>query len=228
MKRILTPSEMLFVERKKVIAQFEKLHKDSYIAADLQLGLNAFKALFGDKCLPDTEPSVQGEPKFKVGDKVGFISQNHEIGEIAAYFPDEKFCYSVRFGKEYHNMAEHQLEPYTEPEHHNLSQNIANCDKSEGNQLKDNMEKQKFDLFVHGDLLIRKKILIDRDRGATLTAVVPYDTVDTSYGVIIDGDVEIDAISIAGIKVGASGAISAKEIGFAISDEEIAELEKNS
>lgn len=90
------------------------------------------------------------------------------------------------------------------------------------------MEKQKFDLFVHGDLLIRKKILIDRDRGATLTAVVPYGTVDTSYGVIIDGDVEIDAISIAGIKVGASGAISAKEIEFAISDEELAESEKNS
>lgn len=51
--------------------------------------------------------------KFKVGDWVIHNHKNREIGQIVAYFPDEKFCYSVLFAKEYHNMAEHQLLPYT-------------------------------------------------------------------------------------------------------------------
>lgn len=56
------------------------------------------------------------QPKFKVGDWVIHNHKNCEVGQIVAYFPTEKYCYSVRFGKEYHNMAEHQLLPYTEPE----------------------------------------------------------------------------------------------------------------
>lgn len=59
------------------------------------------------------EPYI--EPRFKVGDKVIHNHKNREVGEVVAYFPDEKFCYSVRFGKEYHNMAEDQLLPYVEP-----------------------------------------------------------------------------------------------------------------
>ena len=45
--------EMLTVKRSDVINEFDKLHKLSYKAADLQLGLNAFRTLFGSKCLPN-------------------------------------------------------------------------------------------------------------------------------------------------------------------------------
>lgn len=55
--------EMLTVKRSDVINEFDKLHKLSYKAADLQLGLNTFRALFGSKCLPDnvesSEPNVE-------------------------------------------------------------------------------------------------------------------------------------------------------------------------
>lgn len=54
--------EMLTVKRSDVINEFDKLHKLSYKAADLQLGLNAFRTLFGSKCLPDEEPKP-AEPK---------------------------------------------------------------------------------------------------------------------------------------------------------------------
>lgn len=115
------PKELLFVERSKVMRKYkfanicEKDHPDKKYWEGAE---NTLIKLFGDKCLPDKETSVKVEPKFKVGDKVRHTGQNHEIGEIVAYWPDEKFCYSVRFGKEYHNMAEHQLEPYTEPKFH--------------------------------------------------------------------------------------------------------------
>lgn len=45
--------EMLYAKRSDVIKEFDKLHKCSYQVADLQLGLNAFRNLFGSKCLPD-------------------------------------------------------------------------------------------------------------------------------------------------------------------------------
>ena len=45
--------EMLTVKRSDVINEFDKLHKLSYKAADLQVGLNAFRTLFGSKCLLD-------------------------------------------------------------------------------------------------------------------------------------------------------------------------------
>lgn len=58
----------------------------------------------------------QPQPKFKVDDWVIHNHKNCEVGQIVKYFPDKKYCYSVRFGNEYHNMAEHQLLPYPEPE----------------------------------------------------------------------------------------------------------------
>lgn len=69
-------------------------------------------AKFKEMYCEDKKP----QPKFKVGDKVIHNHKNRELGQIVNYFPDEKCCYSVRFGGEYHNMAEHQLSPYTEPE----------------------------------------------------------------------------------------------------------------
>lgn len=59
------PPELLFVERKKVQGVFA-MHE----RAENKVAVRAIQALFGNKCLPDKEPSVQVEPKFKVGDKV--------------------------------------------------------------------------------------------------------------------------------------------------------------
>lgn len=108
----LSGTEYLCVERKKVQEVF--IRAENSIPKDAKYNVQGvLHILFGDKCLPDKE---QPKPKFKVGDKVIHNHKNREVGEVADYSPDEKFCYSVRFGKEYHNMAEHQLEPYTEPE----------------------------------------------------------------------------------------------------------------
>lgn len=53
------------------------------------------------------------EPKFKEGDIVRYKGQNHEIGKIAKYWGEEDpGKYSVRFGKEYHNISESMLELY--------------------------------------------------------------------------------------------------------------------
>lgn len=45
--------------------------------------------------------------------------------------------------QEYAETLLRYLEPYTEPEYRNLSQEIANCDKPETNNLKDNMEEKE-------------------------------------------------------------------------------------
>ena len=61
--------EMLTVKRSDVINEFDKLHKLSYKAADLQLGLNAFRTLFGSKCLPgklNEDNFAKSEPKFNI------------------------------------------------------------------------------------------------------------------------------------------------------------------
>ncbi|MDE5858539.1 MAG: hypothetical protein K2H32_09320 [Muribaculaceae bacterium] len=114
------PEEMLVVERKKVQDLYSTMDK-AFPRETAYCVQESLKSLFGDKCLPDKdiskmETTEQPISKFSIGQKVVYTCDNgrKEVGEIAAYFPDEKFCYSVRFGKEYHNMAEHQLEPYTE------------------------------------------------------------------------------------------------------------------
>lgn len=80
--------EMLTVKRSDVINEFDKLHKLSYKAADLQLGLNAFRTLFGSKCLPDElhEDSFAkselkpAEPKNEGTHQEQCVPQNAESG----------------------------------------------------------------------------------------------------------------------------------------------------
>ncbi len=139
------------------------------------LTLAEFKELYCEMTEQMTEKAEESsvihekpQPKFEVGDWVIHNHKNRELGQIVAYYPDEKFCYAVRFGKEYHNMAEHQLLPSTEPEstptedmetkeNRNLSQDVANCDKAEDKQLNlcellKGHEGEPFFSLAHGDV----------------------------------------------------------------------------
>lgn len=78
---------------------------------------------------------MEKKRSLRLGDKVIHNHKNREVGQIAAYFPDEKFCYSVRFGKEYHNMAEHQLLPYTEPKEELNEDNFIKTENMETKEL---------------------------------------------------------------------------------------------
>ena len=104
-------------------------------------GIYGLKDVFGnlkDGAVLEQDLKPYDGPKYHVGQKVRYLGQNHEIGEIAAYYEDEPGRYSVRFGREYHNILESMLEPYAEPtENVNLSQDTANCDKQFDNILKD-------------------------------------------------------------------------------------------
>lgn len=101
------PSELVFTERVKLQEMFEIGDRSS---------CSTLAALFGDKCLPD-KPSVQAEPKFKVGDIVenAFCDSEHlTIIEVIVTPNKVNFQYKV---KEYPYLwNECELEPYTEPE----------------------------------------------------------------------------------------------------------------
>ena len=81
--------ELLTVKRSDVINEFDKLHKLSYKAADLQVGLNAFRTLFGSKCLPDedahednfaTKKPKPAEPKNEGTRQEQCVPKNAESG----------------------------------------------------------------------------------------------------------------------------------------------------
>ena len=99
------------------------------------------------------QPSPQFEPKFKLGDPVRVISilgYIDEITEIIAVDKDDpnapyKIDLLDRVGCGIW-CSEDAIALYDESEHRNLSQETANCDKSEDNKLKDKMTDQKFNL----------------------------------------------------------------------------------
>ena len=92
------------------------------------------------------------ESKFKVGDKVRITGSGTEagkakigeVGEVLDIDTQNNACFVLyRKGQDWVRVCD--LEPYIE-ESRNLSQDIANCDKSEDNKLKDNMEEKKLNL----------------------------------------------------------------------------------
>ena len=88
-------------------------------------------------------------PKIRKGDKVYFNDSYYKeemrgkIGRIHAVRTEAE--YYVEVDNTIYWAKESDIEPYTE-ESPNQSQNIANCDKSEDNQLKDNMEEKELNL----------------------------------------------------------------------------------
>ncbi|MDE6008731.1 MAG: hypothetical protein K2G90_05940, partial [Muribaculaceae bacterium] len=167
------PEEMLFYPRKDVQEYYTKICKtiDKSLNPDVRIcsqgTIIALKSLFGSKCLSDTpdssnlanigkdeleQTSVQAtsKPKFKVGDKVRIIIEGWSgdpISEVVYYDEGDNTYKLDALDCEEGGLwvKEWQIESYTE-ESRNQSQNIANCDKSEGNQLKDNMEEKELDL----------------------------------------------------------------------------------
>ena len=90
-------------------------------------------------------PYIEPNYKFGIGDKVKFRNSKIKIVRRRFASPyDNEAHYSVETldGQSPINVVESDLEPYTE-EPRNQSQNIANCDKSEDNQLRDNMEDKE-------------------------------------------------------------------------------------
>ena len=160
------PEEVLMVERKKVQEYYSESENDSLVTDITEydrgyaLGVcDALGYLFGDKCLHDKE---EPKPKFKVGDKVRVVNipsrvMNGDIVTIDELPTKLEPCYRVKYDTGVWNLLlEEYLEPYTEPsnvstndtkddtkESVNLSQETANCDKSEDNQLKGNMEEKE-------------------------------------------------------------------------------------
>ncbi|MDE7345376.1 MAG: nitrile hydratase subunit beta [Muribaculaceae bacterium] len=152
------PEEMLMVERKKVIEKCNEITEDYATSGSRWCSgyINALNDFFGNKCLPDNPiPSdsteLKSKQKFKVGDKViiGEVANQSIRGKIGVVerLPTDNYpLYAIRLESGlYTDLTENYLTPYTE-ESRNLSQNIANCDKSEDNQLKDNMEEKELDL----------------------------------------------------------------------------------
>lgn len=136
------PEEMLHISRQAVIDKYAEIfwNKAPYLdnspeALQCQSCLNVLKSLFGDKCLPDKELSVQ------VGDKVR-VKGEDKVRVVRRILPDG--C--IMFGDKGNIYSLKDIEPYDEENNRNLSQNIANCDKSENNQLKDNMEEKELNL----------------------------------------------------------------------------------
>lgn len=89
--------EMLTVKRSDVINEFDKLHKLSYIAADLQLGLNAFRTLFGSKCLPDEDvhednfTSIDPEPAKPLSQNMSERTMTPTKDQQAQEYAEKKF-----------------------------------------------------------------------------------------------------------------------------------------
>ncbi|MDE6254725.1 MAG: hypothetical protein K2M39_00880, partial [Muribaculaceae bacterium] len=143
------PEEMLMVERVKILHKYSVINKaiNDTVSTDtlyfLKGKLSILKFLLGDKCLPDKE---EPKPKFKVGDKVKIILCTHpeyrnKVGIITSIDScGNPYVKVDGLGTLFH--APYALEPYTE-EPRNLSQETANCDKSEDNQLKDNLEEKE-------------------------------------------------------------------------------------
>lgn len=159
------PPELLYVERKKVQEYYSESENDSLVTDITEydrgyaLGIgDALGYLFGDKCLPDKEPIVSNnetkgdtidehpKPEFKVGQPVRVLAERAfgRIEKIEVY-DEEDNTYRLEY-LPYFWFEPSELEPYTEPESRNLSQETANCDKSENNQLKDNVEEKELDL----------------------------------------------------------------------------------
>lgn len=133
------PEEMLCISRREIIckanAYMTWTGRGNYEAAYIRGKFDLLDELFGDKRLPDkdliednfakSEPSVQAEPKFKVGDKVYQTSGHDRLEEftIKKVYKDKRrgIVYDIQglitiLGVEENNLCWSHQNPYTEPE----------------------------------------------------------------------------------------------------------------
>lgn len=120
------PSELLFVEKEKVQEVYktsqEIVENETYGSKMYSMHLQimyVLESLFGNKCLPDTEPSVQSEPKFKfnIGDLVTYRGKVKKVIDRELYW-DGAIMYTCSLinGQSPLRFEEECLKPYTEPE----------------------------------------------------------------------------------------------------------------
>ena len=180
------PEEMLMVPRAEVQEAYQEraCASSAYNKWDedcmrYESEMTLLQSLFGDKCLPDKEES---KPKFKVGD-LALVKDGYAKGSvitIKAINIESPISYKSDITDD--GMAqwflESMLEPYTE-ESRNLSQETANCDKSEDNQLKDNMEEKELNLCELLKGCEREKIFLP-DEGECEIVSVKEDKIELS------------------------------------------------
>lgn len=191
------PEEMLMVERKYI----QEMYADG-------VGTHYLLSLFGDKCLPDIPDysnlanvgkDEQPEFKFEVGQKVKIILCTHpeyrnKVGIITSIDScGNPYVKVDRLGTLFH--APYALELYTEHsnvsanetmddtfEYRNLSKETANYDKSEDNQLNDNMEEKELNLLELLKSCEGEKIFLPDDGYVTIKSF-DYDVLE-----VIDKD----------------------------------------
>lgn len=92
------------------------------------------------------EQSTQVDPKFHKGDKVVSKLDDNLICIVESQCPITKLYQLYTGGSAVIHRAEQYLEPYTEPESQNPTENCdngnlnSNCDKPKDNHLKDTMD----------------------------------------------------------------------------------------
>lgn len=66
-------------------------------------------------------------------------------------------------------------------------------------------EKQKFDLFVHGNIIAKSYLASGEMPDANISWHVPYESVDLKHGIVVEGDMIVDKLYTVNKRVGCSG-----------------------
>ena len=74
------------------------------------------------------------------------------------------------------------------------------------------MEKRKFDLYVHGNIISKSYLASGELPDANIFGRVPYESVDLMHGIIVEGDLVVDSLYTVNKLVGCSGYASGKEL----------------
>ena len=84
------------------------------------------------------------------------------------------------------------------------------------------MEKRKFDLYVHGNIITKNYLASGALPDANIFWHVPYESVDLNHGIIVEGDLVVDSLYTVNKLVGCSGFLSGRGLGIFSEDFESA------
>lgn len=75
------------------------------------------------------------------------------------------------------------------------------------------MEKRKFDLYVHGNIISKSYLSSGELPDANICWNVPYESVDLMHGIIVEGDLAVDSLYTVNKLVGCSGDAYSRGLG---------------